>query len=128
MPPKRPDIAAAVRKSFDDADKAPSNVHPLRAILKDENTARVLVIPIAQIEPNPDQPRKFFDPEALNDLASSVREKGILQPIIVRKRSDSDACIIIAGERRWRAAKIAGLKEIPALVHRRRDVLKHLTA
>ena len=79
--------------------------------------AGVLDIAIELIRPNPDQPRKAFAPEELDELADSIRERGVLQPILVRpfpgKPSEYQ---IIAGERRWRAAQRAGLKGIPALV------------
>lgn len=71
-------------------------------------------IPVEQIQPNPNQPRKDFDREKLAELAASIREKGILQPIIVR--AVGDGFQIIAGERRWRASQMAGLNVIPALV------------
>ncbi len=74
-------------------------------------------IPIEQVHPNPDQPRRHFDDEALQDLAASIREKGIIQPLIVRRDpSASGRYQIVAGERRWRAAQIAQLHEVPALV------------
>ncbi len=66
------------------------------------------------VEPNLDQPRKHFDETALNELASSIKQYGIVQPLVVTKKNDK--FILIAGERRWRAAKIAGLKEVPVLV------------
>jgi ParB family chromosome partitioning protein len=69
-----------------------------------------------RIEPDPDQPRNFFDEDALNDLATSIRAEGILQPIAVRYDEPRDIYIIIHGERRWRAAGIAGLESIPAVV------------
>ena len=72
-------------------------------------------LPITQITPNPDQPRREFDPVALMELTQSIERDGILQPIIVRK-TGADAWQIIAGERRWRAATSAGLKEVPAIV------------
>jgi len=72
------------------------------------------MLKISQVEPNRDQPRKQFDPEALKDLAGSIRQYGIIQPIIVCKKPDYYE--IIAGERRWRAAKLAGLKQIPVVV------------
>jgi ParB family transcriptional regulator, chromosome partitioning protein len=74
----------------------------------------VLQIPIERIQPERNQPRKRFDATALAELAASIREKGVLQPILVR-RAGSDYRII-AGERRWRAAQKAGLHQIPALV------------
>jgi ParB family chromosome partitioning protein len=76
---------------------------------------RVWQIPIEKIEPNPNQPRQIFTKEALEELAGSIREKGVIQPLLVRKRG-LDGFEIIAGERRWRAAQLAGLKEVPALL------------
>lgn len=72
-------------------------------------------LPIAQVEPGLNQPRKQFDEDALNDLADSIREHGIIQPLCVRRLS-SGYYQIIAGERRWRAAKLAGLTEVPAVI------------
>jgi ParB family chromosome partitioning protein len=76
-----------------------------------------MLIPIENIEANPDQPRRTFSPQGLDDLANSIREKGIIQPLIVRPHpSRSGAYEIVAGERRWRAAQVAQLHEIPAIV------------
>ena len=72
------------------------------------------IVKISQVEPNRSQPRKNFDEDALSELADSIREYGILQPLLVQKRDDYYE--IIAGERRWRAAKIAGLKEVPVII------------
>jgi len=72
-------------------------------------------IAIERISSNPHQPRQTFDADALQDLAASIREHGILQPVLVRPRADGHFQLI-AGERRWRAARIAGLREIPAIV------------
>lgn len=69
-----------------------------------------------RIEPDPDQPRNYFDEDALQDLATSIRAEGILQPIAVRYDEPRDIYVIIHGERRWRAAAIAGLESIPAVV------------
>lgn len=74
-----------------------------------------LLLPISQVEPGLNQPRKRFDAQQLDDLADSVREQGIIQPLTVRRLS-SGYYQIIAGERRWRAAKQAGLSEVPAVV------------
>ncbi len=71
-------------------------------------------IEISKIHANPNQPRKIFDEEALNELAASIRTHGIIQPIVVNK--DDDGYLIIAGERRWRAARIAGLDTVPCIV------------
>ncbi|WP_422048519.1 ParB/RepB/Spo0J family partition protein [Shimia sp.] len=74
-----------------------------------------MVVPIERIEPNPDQPRRDFTPEQLDDLANSIREKGVIQPLIVRKKS-GDRYEIVAGERRWRASQMAKLHELPVIV------------
>lgn len=71
-------------------------------------------IPIEQIHPNPNQPRKRFDSASLDDLVASIKEKGILQPLIVRPSADGYE--IVAGERRWRAAQMAQLHDLPVLV------------
>ena len=81
--------------------------------------ARIWQIGIEKIEPNPNQPRQIFDKEPLQELADSIKEKGIIQPLLVRKRGDGFE--IIAGERRWRAAQIAGLKEVPAIIRDSED-------
>ena len=72
-------------------------------------------LPVSSIQPNPSQPRKTFDEEALVGLTASVREIGVLQPVLVRPLAE-EGYVLIAGERRWRAAKRAGLQLIPALV------------
>ena len=79
----------------------------------------VVELKINDISPNVDQPRKVFNEEALNELAASIKENGVIQPIIVQKKNDG--YIIVAGERRWRAARIAGLKVIPAIVRELTD-------
>ena len=72
-------------------------------------------LPVSQVEPGLNQPRKRFDEEALADLADSIREHGVIQPLTVR-RLNSGYYQIIAGERRWRAARLAGLTEVPAVI------------
>lgn len=73
-----------------------------------------LMVKITKVEPNREQPRKKFDEDGLLELAESLKQYGILQPLLVQKRDDYYE--IIAGERRWRAAKLAGLKEVPVIV------------
>ena len=79
-----------------------------------EEKAGVQMMKINAVEPNRDQPRKNFDEDALLELSDSIKQFGVLQPLLVRKRKDYYE--IIAGERRWRAAKIAGVKEVPVIV------------
>lgn len=81
---------------------------------EEEKEQGVLEVKTTEVMPNKNQPRKNFDEEKLEALAESVREHGIIQPIIVRK--SGEFYTIIAGERRWRAAKLAGLKKIPVIV------------
>lgn len=82
---------------------------------EEEKPEGVLELPIAKVEPRDNQPRTVFDKEALAELADSIREYGVIQPVTVR-RLDSGYYQLIAGERRWRAARLAGLTEIPARV------------
>ncbi len=74
----------------------------------------VVKVKISKVEPNREQPRKHFDEDALHDLAESIKQVGLLQPILVQDRKDYYE--IIAGERRWRASNIAGLKEVPVII------------
>ena len=83
--------------------------------VRPQGSSTINEIPISQIEANPNQPRREFDPEALQELATSIREIGIIQPITLRQ-IDENRFQIIAGERRWRASQIAGLTAIPAYI------------
>lgn len=85
-----------------------------KILKKDEQIKSEVMVPILKVEPNPDQPRRQFDEDALQELADSIKQYGILQPLIVKKHDKFYE--IIAGERRWRAAKLAGLKEVPVLI------------
>lgn len=90
----------------------------LSALIPEKEKGRaneVLALNINIIQPNEYQPRRVFNDSALNDLVASIKEKGIIQPVIVRKTSET-GYQLIAGERRWRAARIAGLSSIPAIV------------
>tara|TARA_R110000796_G_scaffold27713_4_gene76283 strand:- start:8828 stop:9664 length:837 start_codon:yes stop_codon:yes gene_type:complete len=86
-----------------------------------EQGAAEQFIPIEKISPNPEQPRKRFDPEDLQDLANSIREKGVIQPLIVRRR-ENGTFEIVAGERRWRASQMAQLHELPVIIREFTDV------
>lgn len=83
--------------------------------IRTEGSSAISEIEIARIEPNPDQPRRTFDENSLEELATSIRELGVVQPLTLRAGSDGNYQII-AGERRWRAAKMAGLNSVPAYV------------
>ena len=83
--------------------------------VRPQGSSTINEIPISQIEANPNQPRREFDPDALQELATSIREIGIIQPITLRQ-IDDNRFQIIAGERRWRASQIAGLTAIPAYI------------
>lgn len=84
------------------------------AMKKEENVSRETLIRLTEIEPSEEQPRKSFDEETLQELADSMKDYGVLQPLLVKKKGDNYQ--IIAGERRWRAAKLAGLKEVPVII------------
>ena len=81
---------------------------------KSENETADFMVKISLVEPNKEQPRKDFDEAALNELADSIRQYGIIQPLVVVKKDEH--YVIVTGERRWRAAKIAGLKKVPVVV------------
>lgn len=81
----------------------------------DEDEGELLTLPVSKVEPRKEQPREYFDEQALADLADSIAQYGLIQPITVR-RLDSGYYQIIAGERRWRASRLAGLDEIPVRV------------
>ena len=80
----------------------------------EEKTGEQTLLKITSVEPNRRQPRKFFDEDSLQELSDSIKQVGLIQPILVQDKKDHYE--IIAGERRWRAAKIAGLKEIPVII------------
>lgn len=87
---------------------------PLAENKKSEEKPTEVKVKISKVEPNREQPRKNFDEDALLELAESIKQFGVLQPLLVQDRKDYYE--IIAGERRWRAAKIAGLKEVPVII------------
>src|SRR5258705_1506876 len=87
-------------------------------------TMGVLTLPIEQIVPNPRQPRSHFDPAALAELAASIKEHGIIQPLLVSRDDAGTGYILIAGERRWQASKLAGLAEVPVIVRQTSDQQK----
>ena len=95
----------------------PASVPKMEAeqeVVKTESNAQGTYVKITKVEPNREQPRKNFDEDALQELADSIKQYGIVEPLIVQDRKTHYE--IIAGERRWRAAKLAGLKEVPVIV------------
>lgn len=90
----------------------PKNVHP--ADLNYYQDGSYYLVETEKILPNPDQPRKFFDQEKLDELAASIKERGVLQPVIIRTGEDGQV-FLVAGERRWRAAKMAGAERMPCI-------------
>ena len=106
--------AAAARRLSEDTELSPAIV----SLLTPDSPTRsvgVRVVQVDHIEPNPEQPRMVFEPQALDELAASIREHGVLQPILVRPLGPN-TYQIVAGERRWRASRLAGLETIPALI------------
>ena len=103
-------------KGLDSLIPENKSVKPVAKPEKAEETVKTgeQMLKINQVEPNREQPRKHFEEDALLELADSIKQYGVLQPLLVRKRKDYYE--IIAGERRWRAAKIAGVKEVPVII------------
>lgn len=115
----RPDFrAAAARRLSEERELSPAIVNLISPEKLDRS--RVRQIPVANIEPNPDQPRLAFQQELLDELSASIREHGVLQPVLVRPLG-VNRFQLIAGERRWRASRAAGLDAIPALVEEMDD-------
>jgi len=111
----RPDFrATAARRLSEEGELSPAIVSLLSSE-GDKKSLGVRNVPIDRIDPSPDQPRLAMDQDSLDDLAASVREHGVLQPILVRPAA-SGRYQIVAGERRWRAARMAGLETVPALI------------
>jgi ParB family chromosome partitioning protein len=97
------------------------NLDPSRTSPTQASRRLDVLVPVEKIVPNPDQPRRDFDPEALQDLANSLKQKGVIQPLIVRSIPGTDRYEIVAGERRWRAAQIAKLHELPVVIREFND-------
>lgn len=95
---------------FDDVETEPA----ILKSVKTDKSGGVMTVKIRDIEPNPEQPRREFDKEKLEALAQSIKEHGLIQPILVKKQ-ENGMYTIIAGERRWRASKLAGLSEVPCI-------------
>jgi ParB family chromosome partitioning protein len=98
-----------------------ADVAETEAVAAQGPAAAEQMVPIERISPNPDQPRKRFAQEDLDDLAASIKEKGVIQPLIVRARGNG-SYEIVAGERRWRASQLAQLHELPVIIREFTDV------
>src|SRR4051812_36993224 len=102
---------------------APAKTAPLPTEISSTDSSlngeRVRQVPLDRVHPSPLQPRKEFNKPALEELAESIRQQGIIQPLIVRETAGNFE--LIAGERRWRAAALAGLKEVPIVVRQADD-------
>ena len=115
MPMKKKGLGKGLDSLIPD-NKSMKSVTSEKTVESKEDAAAksgVQVMKINEVEPNRDQPRKNFDEDALLELSDSIKQFGVLQPLLVRKRKDYYE--IIAGERRWRAAKLAGVKEVPVI-------------
>ncbi len=117
----RPDLrATAARRLAEERELSPA----ILSLISREGNDRppgIRNIPLDRITPNPGQPRMTFDEDALAELAASIIEHGVLQPILVRPMAELQRYELVAGERRWRAARAAGLHEIPALIEQLDD-------
>jgi ParB family chromosome partitioning protein len=118
--PKRPNLKETALRLVANARGMPQE-HALGLFTADQG---LLYVPVELLRHNPDQPRQYFDNSSLEDLSASIKEKGVLQPVLARKDPQGEGFILIAGERRWRAAKAAGLAEIPALIRKEEDALE----
>jgi len=99
----------------------------LKALMPDTPLARagLVEVPVDRVVPNPQQPRRRFPEEDLQELAASIRQHGVLQPILVSER-EPGRYVLVAGERRWRAARLAGMETVPAVIRERLDEEHHL--
>ena len=99
---------------YDEENEKEENINNITSNNLKRDNDGVLEIPIDEVHPNPNQPRKNFDQTALEELAQSIKNHGVIQPLVVNK--EDNGYMIIAGERRWRASKIAGLEFVPCII------------
>ena len=107
------------KQSKTEKESKPIIKEVVKEVVKEVKVPAETFLKLSDIEPNREQPRKNFDKEALEELADSIKQYGLIQPIVVQKKDDYYE--IIAGERRWRAARLAGLKEIPVVIREYTD-------
>lgn len=110
--PNSKNISKPATKQQSNNNQDVKTVDVVKEVVKE--VPKDIKLKVSQIEPNREQPRKQFKQEALEELAASIKEHGLIQPIVVRKKKDYYE--IVAGERRWRAAKLAGIKEVPVII------------
>src|SRR5262245_57765573 len=111
------DLGASLRRAAAEPELAGSRLEAAaEELLRPQTRGGVVDVPIERVRPDPRQPRRYFDPVALEELAASIRQHGILQPILVKPAADGRSYDLVAGERRWRAAQLAGLTHIPATI------------
>ncbi len=103
-----------VKENKEETEKKAKAKAEAKAVEEMDEKGRILMLKLDLVQPNKEQPRKTFDEEKINELAESIKNYGVLQPLLVQKNGSFYE--IIAGERRWRAAKAAGLKEVPAVL------------
>ncbi len=117
-PPLKPQpLGRGLSALFGDTDASYAPAPQAATIATANNEARSFRrMPVSWLEPGAFQPRRHFDEEALKGLADSIRERGVLEPLLVRPIKGRDACEIVAGERRWRAAQMAGVHDVPVIV------------
>lgn len=116
MSTKRPSLFGIGGEKFFGGDDTPQS-QPVNEILKRYRHGQLINVPIDTLTPDPDQPRKVFDEEQLQELARTIQTDGVLQPLIVRPIDGSDRFLILAGERRYRASIIAQLPSVPAIIN-----------
>ena len=114
MAVKKKGLGKGLDSLIPEKSNKPLAKEPAEEKRESESGSGIQMMKINMVEPNRDQPRKKFDEDAILELADSIKQFGVLQPLLVRKNKDYYE--IIAGERRWRAAKMAGLKEIPVII------------
>lgn len=108
-------LFSAVPELTQEEEKRAENKSATIAAAVSETGEAVRELKMIDIEPNPEQPRKQFEPDKLEELADSIKQHGMIQPLLVREQGNG-RYLIIAGERRWRAAKLAGLKQVPCII------------
>ena len=117
MAPKKRGLGKGLDALFADAAPVMEDEQTADATSNEDNASdqdRIIYVDINDIKPNPNQPRKHFNQSKLEDLAKSIQENGVIQPLVVQKKKDGYE--LVAGERRWRASRLAGIKKVPCII------------